>query len=87
MQLSILRQPILELLDSFLILSMQSGVLPEETLREFAALQMHAPGMHATLARAQFKGSIGKAPEKLMELVRRMDDLLEERDKFRARSR
>jgi len=33
------------------------------------------------------QASIGKAPEKLMELVRRMDDLLEERDKFRARSR
>jgi hypothetical protein len=47
------------------LLSMQSGVFPEETLREFAALQMHAPGMHATLARAQFKASIGKFPEEL----------------------
>jgi hypothetical protein len=33
------------------------------------------------------QASIGKAPEKLRELVRRMDDLLEERDKLRARSR
>jgi hypothetical protein len=45
------------------LLSMQSSVFPEETLRELAALQMHAPGMHATLARAQFKASLGKFPE------------------------
>ena len=45
------------------LLSMQSGVLPEEALRELAALQMHAPGMHASLARAQFKASMGKFPE------------------------
>jgi hypothetical protein len=44
------------------MLSMQSGVFPEETLREFAALQMHAPGMHATMARAQFKAAMGKFP-------------------------
>ena len=37
------------------LLSMQSGVFPEETLRELAVLQMHAPGMHPTMARAQFK--------------------------------
>ena len=45
------------------LLSMQSGVFPEEALRALAALQMHAPGMHATLARAQFKASMGKFPE------------------------
>jgi hypothetical protein len=45
------------------LLSMQSGVFPEETLRELAALQMQAPGMHATLARAQFKAAMGKFPE------------------------
>ena len=45
------------------LLSMQSGMFPEETLRGFAALQMHAPGMHATMARAQFKASMGKFPE------------------------
>jgi hypothetical protein len=45
------------------LLSMQSGLFPEEALREFAALQMHAPGMHATMARAQFKASMGKYPE------------------------
>jgi ABC1 atypical kinase-like domain len=45
------------------LLSMQSSVFPEEALRELAALQMHAPGMHATMARAQFKASMGKFPE------------------------
>lgn len=45
------------------LLSMQSRIFPEEALRELATLQMHAPGMHATLARAQFKASIGKFPE------------------------
>jgi len=45
------------------LLSMQNGAFPEEALRELAALQMHAPGMHATMARAQFKASMGKFPE------------------------
>jgi hypothetical protein len=45
------------------LLSMQSRVFPDEALRELAALQMQAPGMHATMARAQFKASIGKFPE------------------------
>ena len=45
------------------LLSMQSRAFPEEALRELAALQMHAPGMHATMARAQFKASMGKFPE------------------------
>jgi hypothetical protein len=47
------------------LLSMQTGVLSEEALREFAALQMHAPGMHATMARAQFKAAMGKFPEEV----------------------
>jgi predicted unusual protein kinase regulating ubiquinone biosynthesis (AarF/ABC1/UbiB family) len=46
-------------------LSLQAGLLPEEMLRELAELQMSAPGMHPTLARAQFKASMGKAPEEL----------------------
>lgn len=45
------------------LLSMQSQMLPEEALRELANLQMRAPGMHPTLARAQFKGTLGKYPE------------------------
>jgi predicted unusual protein kinase regulating ubiquinone biosynthesis (AarF/ABC1/UbiB family) len=45
--------------------SMGSGVLPPEALEELANLQMRAPGMHATLARAQFKSALGKYPEEL----------------------
>jgi predicted unusual protein kinase regulating ubiquinone biosynthesis (AarF/ABC1/UbiB family) len=47
------------------ILSMQSQALPEEVLSELANLQMRAPGMHPTLARAQFKASFGKFPEEV----------------------
>jgi len=45
------------------ILSMQSQLLPAEAIQELASLQMQAPGMHPTLARAQFKASLGKDPE------------------------
>lgn len=45
------------------MLSMQSHLLPEEVLSELANLQMRAPAMHPTLARAQFKASFGKFPE------------------------
>jgi len=45
------------------ILSLQTNSLPEEALRELATLQMQAPGMHPTLARAQFKGALGVYPE------------------------
>src|SRR5262245_10497063 len=44
-------------------LSLQSGVLPEEALQELSKLQREAPGMHPSLMRAQFKASMGKAPE------------------------
>lgn len=46
-------------------LSLQTGVLPDEMLAELATLQMSAPGMHASLARAQFKAAMGKAPDEL----------------------
>ncbi len=49
------------------ILSLQNGVLPEESLQELAALQMQAPGMHASLARAQFKAALGKYPEEALQ--------------------
>lgn len=52
------------------ILSMQSGTLSEEALRELANLQMQAPGMHASLARVQFKSALGKYPE---EMFRKFD--------------
>ncbi len=45
--------------------SMGSGVLRPEALEELASLQMRAPGMHASLARAQFKSALGRYPEEL----------------------
>ena len=46
-------------------LSLQTGLLPDEMLAELATLQMSAPGMHASLARAQFKAAMGKDPDEL----------------------
>jgi predicted unusual protein kinase regulating ubiquinone biosynthesis (AarF/ABC1/UbiB family) len=45
------------------MLSMQTEFLSEEALQELANLQMQAPPMHTTLARAQFKSALGKYPE------------------------
>lgn len=45
------------------LLSLQTQALPEEAIAELANLQMHAPAMHPTLARAQFRSSLGKNPE------------------------
>ena len=47
------------------ILSLQTQTLPEEVIHELASLQMHAPGMHPTLARAQFKAALGNYPEEV----------------------
>lgn len=47
------------------ILSLQTRALPEEVIEELSALQMQAPGMHPTLARAQFKSSLGRYPEEV----------------------
>lgn len=47
------------------ILSLQTQALPQEVIQELASLQMQAPGMHPTLARAQFKGALGKYPEEV----------------------
>jgi predicted unusual protein kinase regulating ubiquinone biosynthesis (AarF/ABC1/UbiB family) len=47
------------------MLSMSSGVIPEEAMTELTSLQMEAPGMHPSLVRAQFKGSMGKYPEEI----------------------
>ena len=46
-------------------LSLQNGVLPDEALIELSKLQREAPGMHASLMRAQFAGSLGREPEEL----------------------
>jgi predicted unusual protein kinase regulating ubiquinone biosynthesis (AarF/ABC1/UbiB family) len=48
------------------LLSLQSRALPETVIQELAALQMQAPPMHPTLARAQFKASLGRYPEDLL---------------------
>lgn len=48
-------------------LSLQTGILPEETLAELATLQMQAPGMHPSLVRVQVKRSLGKDPEEIFE--------------------
>jgi len=47
------------------LLSLQGQTLPEDVVRELAQLQMHAPAMHPSLARAQFKGSLGAYPEEV----------------------
>ena len=44
-------------------LSLQGGLLPDEMVEELATLQMSAPGMHPSLAAAQFKAAMGKAPD------------------------
>ena len=47
------------------IFSLQTHALPEDAIKELATLQMHAPAMHPSLARAQFKSSMGKYPEEV----------------------
>jgi predicted unusual protein kinase regulating ubiquinone biosynthesis (AarF/ABC1/UbiB family) len=47
------------------IFSLQTHALPEDAIKELASLQMHAPAMHPSLARAQFKASLGKYPEEV----------------------
>lgn len=49
------------------LLSLMGHALPPEAGVELARLQGRAPGMHPTLARAQFKGSLGKEPEDLFK--------------------
>jgi predicted unusual protein kinase regulating ubiquinone biosynthesis (AarF/ABC1/UbiB family) len=44
-------------------LSLHTDILPEEILAELSKLQMESPGMHASLAEAQFKASLGRAPD------------------------
>jgi predicted unusual protein kinase regulating ubiquinone biosynthesis (AarF/ABC1/UbiB family) len=46
-------------------LSMQTHFLGAELIEELSALQMHAPAMHPTLMRAQFKAAMGDYPEKM----------------------
>ena len=46
-------------------LSLHTHLLPEEVLSELSQLQMRAPGMHPSLARAQIKASLGRLPEEI----------------------
>ena len=63
-ELGALRGPAMKLGQT---LSLQAGLLPEEMLNELATLQMQAPGMHPTLARARFKAALGKEPEEVFQ--------------------
>ncbi|HWD94363.1 MAG TPA: AarF/ABC1/UbiB kinase family protein [Verrucomicrobiae bacterium] len=59
-ELQHLRGPVMKLGQA---LSMQTHFLGPEIIEELSALQMHAPSMHPTLMRAQFKSALGKYPE------------------------
>ena len=59
-ELGTLKGPVMKLGQ---MLSMQTDFLSHEILQELSGLQMQAPPMHATLARAQFKSALGKYPE------------------------
>jgi len=59
-ELGTLKGPVMKLGQ---MLSMQTEFLSEEVVQELAGLQMQAPPMHATLARAQFKSALDKYPE------------------------
>jgi predicted unusual protein kinase regulating ubiquinone biosynthesis (AarF/ABC1/UbiB family) len=61
-ELQSLKWPIMKLGQ---MMSMQSHILPEEAVNELTNLQMRAPAMHSTLARAQFKSSLGRFPEEI----------------------
>src|SRR3989442_9315339 len=49
------------------MLSLQTGVLPDEVLAELSALQMEAPGMHPSLVRVQIKASLGREPGEIFK--------------------
>lgn len=61
-ELQQLRGPVMKLGQT---LSMQGHLIPEEVLQELTDLQMHAPPMHPTLMRTQFKRSMGQYPEEV----------------------
>jgi len=61
-ELAMLRGPAMKLGQA---LSLQTSVMPEAMLSELSTLQMHAPPMHPSLMRAQFKASMGAEPESI----------------------
>jgi predicted unusual protein kinase regulating ubiquinone biosynthesis (AarF/ABC1/UbiB family) len=66
-ELQTLRGPIMKLGQA---LSLHTDIVPEELLAELTKLQMEAPGMHPSLAIAQFKASVGRSPH---EVFKRFD--------------
>src|SRR5712691_9448017 len=66
-ELQLLRGPIMKLGQA---LSLHTDIVPEEILAELTKLQMEAPGMHPSLALAQFKASLGRTPN---EVFKRFD--------------
>ena len=63
-ELQLLRGPIMKLGQA---LSLHTDIVPEEMLAELTKLQMEAPGMHPSLALAQFKASLGRSPEQVFK--------------------
>ena len=63
-ELQRLRGPIMKFGQS---LSLHTDLVPEEILAELTKLQMEAPGMHPSLAVAQFKASVGRSPEQVFK--------------------
>ena len=61
-EMQLLRGPAMKLGQT---LSLQTGILPDETLAELVSLQMEAPGMHPSLVRVQVKRSLGREPEEI----------------------
>jgi hypothetical protein len=67
-ELQLLRGPVMKLGQA---LSLHTDLVPEEILAELTKLQMEAPGMHPSLALAQFKASVGRSPD---QVFKRFDD-------------
>lgn len=63
-ELVLLRGPVMKLGQA---LSLHTDIVPEEMLAELTKLQMEAPGMHPSLAQAQFKASLGRSPEQVFK--------------------
>src|SRR5438067_12718937 len=53
------------------MLSLQTGVLPDEILAELATLPMEAPGMHPSLSGCRLKEVWGASPKRSSNSLRR----------------
>jgi len=63
-ELALLRGPAMKLGQA---LSLHTDLVPDELLAELTKLQMEAPGMHPSLARAQFSASLGRSPDQMFK--------------------